>query len=176
MSRSIVRTLTSKRSASRRAARARGAVARSSSTSAYRRSVRFIVVPRYRGPVTARRAIGEPSASGLSWRLGGPGVGAGVATGGGQHEPLQEVRPAQAVLAVLGRGQAGVHDRHGGAAVVGGEGELHGGGAGWQPLRTGVPQLSSSRRGRSTARERPRTGTPLRSRVNWPPGVGSSAA
>ena len=86
------------------------------------------------------------------WRPVGPGVGAGIGTGGGDDEPLQEVRPAQAVLAVLGRGQAGVHDRHGGAAVVGGEGDLHGGGARWQPLRTGVPQLSSSRRGRSTAR------------------------
>src|SRR5215211_4650629 len=53
MSRWMVRTLTSKRPASRAALRDPGAAARSSSTRAYRRSVRFIVAPRYRADVTA---------------------------------------------------------------------------------------------------------------------------
>src|SRR5829696_7558068 len=56
-SRWMVRTVTSNRSARRWALRARGALARSSSTRAYRRSVRFIVAARYREDVTAATGV-----------------------------------------------------------------------------------------------------------------------
>src|SRR6266704_5986443 len=57
------------------------------------------------------------------WRPVGPRVGAGIATSGGDGEPVQEMGPAQAVLAP--------------------------GGSRSEPA---CPQLSSSRRGRSTTR------------------------
>ena len=53
----MVRTATSNRSARRWVLRARGALARSSSTRAYRRSVRFIVAERYREDVTTAPGV-----------------------------------------------------------------------------------------------------------------------
>ena len=67
-----------------------------------------------------------------------PGIGAGIATLGDDHEPVQEMGPTRAVLVGVGRRQASMHHGHGGAAIVGREGDLDRGSSRWQPVGPGM--------------------------------------
>jgi hypothetical protein len=101
----MVRTATSNRSARRWALRARGALARSSSTRAYRRSVRFMVAARYRADVTAAPGFAAGDLNGCAGLIVATPIArsAPIAGGVASSSAWPPARTAAAGPALLGR-------------------------------------------------------------------------